>query len=367
MTFRRRAIVAMSGGVDSSVVAALLHEEGFEVIGITMQLYDHGAMIQKTKACCAGQDIADAKAVADTLGITHYTFDYESLFKQAVMDTFADSYLRGETPIPCIQCNQTVKFRDLLNVARDLGGEFLATGHYVRRIEGSHGPELHQGFDATKDQSYFLFQTSRQQLDFLRFPLGGQTKMETRALASRLGLNVADKPDSQDICFVPNGDYVSVVAKLRPEAHQPGDIVLQDGTVVGQHEGIVQFTIGQRRGIGVGGGEPLYVLRLEPDTRRVVVGHKKYLGQKEMHLMGLNWLGEKPIPEKGFEGSIKIRSAKSPVPATLYPDGRVVFAAPQEAVAPGQAGVFYHETRCLGGGWIKRPDYYSGLHNYVGG
>jgi tRNA-specific 2-thiouridylase len=350
----RRAIVAMSGGVDSSVVAALLHEQGFEVIGITLQLYDHGAIIQKAKACCAGQDIADAKAVADTLGIAHYTFDYESRFKQAVMDTFADSYLRGETPIPCVQCNQTIKFRDLLEVARDLGGEFLATGHYVQRIEGSHGPELHQGFEATKDQSYFLFQTTKHQLDFLRFPLGGQTKTQTRALASRFGLSVADKPDSQDICFVPNGDYASIVAKLRPEAHQPGDIVLHDGTVIGKHEGIAHFTIGQRRGIGIGGGEPLYVLRLDPDTRRVVVGRKEYLGQTALQLTDLNWLGDTPIPAEGFEGVMKIRSAKPPVSATLYPDGRVVFAAPQEAIAPGQAGVIYRGTRCMGGGWIKR-------------
>ncbi|MCE2965316.1 MAG: tRNA 2-thiouridine(34) synthase MnmA [Alphaproteobacteria bacterium] len=355
-----RIIVAMSGGVDSSVVAARLHHEGYDVVGVTLQLYDHGAAINKAKACCAGQDIQDAKAVADRIGFPHYTLDYESRFKQAVMDDFADSYLRGETPIPCVQCNQTVKFRDLLAVAKDLGGAFLATGHYVQRVEGTHKNELHQGADPAKDQSYFLFQTTQEQLDFLRFPLGGLNKAETRRMAAEYGLSVADKPDSQDICFVPNGDYASVVEKLRPGAADPGEIVHLDGRILGQHAGIIHYTIGQRKGLGIGGragdadSEALYVVRLEPETRRVVVGSHAALGVSEIFLRGMNWLGDAKVPEGGMGCAIKIRSTRPPVAARLYAEGRVVFAEPQFGVSPGQAGVVYQGTRCLGGGWITK-------------
>lgn len=360
-----KIVVAMSGGVDSSVTAALLAEAGYDVVGITLQLYDHGAATAKKGACCAGQDIHDARNVAETLGIPHYVLDYESRFRDSVIDEFADSYLRGETPIPCVNCNQTVKFRDLLATARELGADALATGHYIRRIEGAAGPELHRAVDAERDQSYFLFATTPDQLSFLRFPLGDLPKAETRAHAARLGLPVAEKPDSQDICFVPNGSYAGVVEKLRPGAIEPGEIVDLDGTVLGRHDGIIRFTIGQRRGLGLGGRpegeEPLYVVRLEPETHRVVVGPKSALAVSEIALRGVNWLGGDAGDRDGDGGdvAVKVRSTMAPVTATVHrgPAGdpstaRIRFAEPQFGVSPGQACVFYQDSRVLGGGWI---------------
>ncbi len=355
-----RVVAAMSGGVDSSVTAALLAEQGYDVVGVTLQLYDHGAAVARKGACCAGQDIYDARRVADTIGIPHYVLDYESRFSQAVMDDFADSYLRGETPIPCVRCNQTVKFRDLLDTARDLGAEALATGHYVRRVDGASGPELHRAADPAKDQSYFLFATTAEQLAFLRFPLGALSKPETRALAERFNLPVAAKPDSQDICFVPNGGYAGVVEKLRPGAVEPGEIVDQDGRVLGRHDGIIHFTIGQRRGIGIGGGDPLYVIRLEPESHRVVVGPKSALARDRVHVRDLNWLEPGSLSGSdagpGRRAHVKLRSAQPAVAGQIFgaPEGgaEIVLDEPQHGIAPGQAAVLYDGDRVLGGGWI---------------
>jgi len=354
---RARIVVAMSGGVDSSTVAALLAEQGHEVIGITLQLYDHGQAVGKKGACCAGQDIHDASRVAEKLGIPHYVLDYEKRFRSEVIDDFADLYVRGETPVPCIRCNETVKFRDLLAVARDLGAESLATGHYARRVDGKDGPELHRASDAGRDQSYFLYRTTREQLGFLRLPLGELSKDQTRELAGRFDLPVAQKPDSQDICFVPSGSYGDLVAKLRPEASEPGEIVDQAGRVLGRHEGVIHFTVGQRKGLGVAASEPLYVLRIEPESRRVVVGPHDALGARQVSLGGVNWLGPQP-PASGFRASVKLRSAQAPLPATITLDGRgggmAVLDEPAFGVAPGQACVAYDGDRLLGGGWIRR-------------
>jgi tRNA-specific 2-thiouridylase len=346
-----RVVVAMSGGVDSSAVAALLHEQGYNVIGITLQLYDHGAMVNKKGACCAGQDIHDARRVAETLGIPHYVLNYENKFKESVMDDFVETYLAGETPIPCIKCNQSVKFKDLLGVARDLQADCMATGHYVQRKLGEAGAEMHRAADPSRDQSYFLFATTPEQLDFLRFPLGHlASKDETRALAARFGLTVADKPDSQDICFVPTGGYAKVIEKLRPGALDPGEIIHVDGTVLGRHDGIVNYTVGQRRGLGISDKDPLYVIKLDAVKKRVVVGPKEALLKQEFIIRDCNWLST------GGSANVKLRSTQPGSAATIEQLGngraRVTLLEPQAAVSPGQACVAYDGDRLLGGGWI---------------
>jgi tRNA-uridine 2-sulfurtransferase len=359
-----RVLVAMSGGVDSSVVAAMLAEEGYDVVGVTLQLYDHGAALAKRGACCAGRDIHDARRVAETVGFPHYVLDYENRFRTEVIDAFADAYLAGATPVPCVRCNERVKFRDLLATAKDLEADCMATGHYVRRLDGPAGPELHQAADPARDQSYFLFATTRAQLDFLRFPLGGlASKAETRALAARYGLAVADKPDSQDICFVPSGSYAAVIEKLRPGAAEPGEIVHLDGRVLGRHDGVIRYTVGQRRGLGIGGGEPLYVVRLDADARRVVVGPRASLATRAVPVAEVNWLGDRAFeeaPPGGWEVAVRVRSTRPPKAARVHPcapdRAEVELLAPEEGVAPGQACVFYAPGggRVLGGGWIGR-------------
>ncbi|WP_150523865.1 tRNA 2-thiouridine(34) synthase MnmA [Roseibium sediminis] len=359
-----RVVVAMSGGVDSSVVAALMKEEGYEVIGVTLQLYDHGAAVSKAKSCCAGVDIHDARRAAEKIGIPHYVLDYESRFKEQVMDRFADSYIAGETPIPCVSCNQTVKFTDLLKTAKDLGADVLATGHYVRSRPLGNKRALFRPTDLDRDQSYFLFATTQEQLDFIRFPLGGRPKSEVRQLAEKFGLSVANKPDSQDICFVPNGDYAEVIRKLRPNAAEPGDIVHMDGRVLGQHEGIIHYTVGQRRGLGVATGEPLYVVRLDADAKRVVVGPREALTTRTIVLREVNWLGDLPLDE-GAELDLfaKVRSTRPPAPAILRHTAErttVELVTGEAGVAPGQACVFFDSddetARVLGGGWIARTE-----------
>jgi tRNA-specific 2-thiouridylase len=352
-----RVVVAMSGGVDSSVVAAMMKEQGYEVVGITLQLYDHGAALAKKGACCAGQDIHDARKVAERIDIPHYVLNYESKFKEAVMEDFVETYLSGQTPIPCVKCNQSVKFRDLLNMARELNADVLATGHYVQRIESEHGVELRRAVDPGKDQSYFLFATTRAQLDFLRFPLGGLHKDETRALALKYNLPVAAKPDSQDICFVPDGDYAKVIAKMRPDACKPGEIIHIDGRILGAHEGIIHYTVGQRRGLGLAHEEPLYVIKLDAKERRVIVGPKEALMTKTFLLRDLNWLADETLLASTIETQVKLRSAQMPVDAEIRSLGQgqaeVTLFNPREAVAPGQACVMYQGERVLGGGWIN--------------
>lgn len=357
-----RVVVAMSGGVDSSVAAALLHEQGYDVVGVTLQLYDYGEALAKKGACCAGQDIYDARRVAEERGFPHYVLDYENNFKEAVIDDFVETYLKGETPIPCVRCNQTVKFRDLLDVARDLGADCMATGHYIQRLidpDTGHA-QLARAVDHTKDQSYFLFATTQEQLDFLRFPLGGWDKSVTREHADRLGLITADKPDSQDICFVPQGDYAAVVKKIRPEAEEHGDIVHTDGRIVGRHNGIIHYTIGQRKGLGIGGGvtednAPLYVVDIDTEQNRVIVGEKDALARDIIYVKDCNWLiddndgHERPI-------ELKFRSVMKPIPAHLRMGkggmAEIRLSTPQYGIAPGQAAVCYDGDHLIGGGWI---------------
>ncbi len=360
-----RVVAAMSGGVDSSVVAALLKARGYDVVGITLQLYDHGAAIQKKGACCAGQDIHDARDVADQIGIPHYVLDYESKFRQQVMDDFADTYLTGSTPIPCIRCNQTVKFSDLLKTSKDLGADCLATGHYIRRCQGKEGVELHRAVDASRDQSYFLFATTGEQLDYVRFPLGGLPKTTVRDLADHFNLPVADKPDSQDICFVPTGSYAQVVEALRPGAGRKGDIVHIDGRILGQHNGVIHYTVGQRRGLGVATGEPLFVVKIDAAKRQVIVGPREALRIAALQLEEINWLGEDTIRAAcadRLEVLARVRSTRAPLPAYLtLQDGQpsVRFKDAEEGVARGQACVLYDasdETRVLGGGFIAQTE-----------
>ncbi|MCK8463539.1 tRNA 2-thiouridine(34) synthase MnmA [Aliiroseovarius sp. S1339] len=358
-----RVVVAMSGGVDSSVVAAMLAEEGYDVIGVTLQLYDHGAVLAKKGACCAGIDIHDARHVAESMGFPHYVLDYENIFQDAVIEEFADSYLGGATPVPCIRCNERVKFKDLLETARDLGADCMATGHYIQRADGSVGPELHRAADPARDQSYFLFSTTPEQLNYLRFPLGHlKTKDETRALARKYGLEVADKPDSQDICFVPDGNYAAVIEKLRPGAAEPGDIVHADGRVLGAHEGVIHYTIGQRRGLGIGGlADPLYVVRLDVDAKQVVVGPKEMLATRTVPVREINWLGDEPFTSrKEWHMGVKVRSTRPPREAIIRPisdtEAEVELLTSEEGVSPGQACVFFETDgpRVFGGGWIWR-------------
>ncbi len=358
-----RVVAAMSGGVDSTVVAALLHNAGYDVVGVTLQLYDHGEALKKKGACCAGQDIHDARLAADTIGIPHYVLDYESRFKDAVIDQFADSYLKGQTPVPCIRCNQTVKFRDLLDVARDLGAEAMATGHYVRRAIAGNRAQMRKAIDHSRDQSYFLFATTQEQLDYLRFPLADLEKPQVRGVAASLGLRIAAKPDSQDICFVPTGDYRTLIDRLRPQGREAGDIVHMDGRVLGRHNGITDYTIGQRRGLNVAVGEPLFVIKLNPELRQVIVGPREALLTASLTLEEINWLGDQPtIEEAAQDGApvlARVRSTRQPSPARLaMVDGevKVVFDKGEEGVAPGQACVLYDpadDERVLGGGFIQ--------------
>ena len=360
MRATQRVVVAMSGGVDSSVAAALVKSAGYETIGITLQLYDHGDATKRKGACCAGQDIHDARSVAASLDIPHYVLDYESLFRESVIDNFADTYLSGHTPIPCVRCNETVKFKDLLTTAKDLGAEALVTGHYIETSFNDGQWQMRRPVDEKRDQSYFLFSTTPEQLSFLRFPLAYLTKNEIREFAAKLALPVADKPDSQDICFVPNGDYATVIERLRPDCSLPGEIVDMDGNILGQHQGVLHYTVGQRRGLGVAIGEPLYVVRIDADTRQVIVGPKEALEKRTIMLDEVNWLGGEMLSDP-IDVKVKIRSTGLPVRANLKllqgQRAEVSLDIPEEGVSPGQACVFYGAeegpaARVLGGGWI---------------
>ena len=360
MRATQRVVVAMSGGVDSSVAAALVKSAGYETIGITLQLYDHGDATKRKGACCAGQDIHDARSVAASLDIPHYVLDYESLFRESVIDNFADTYLSGHTPIPCVRCNETVKFKDLLTTAKDLGAEALVTGHYIETSFNDGQWQMRRPVDEKRDQSYFLFSTTPEQLSFLRFPLAHLTKNEIREFAAKLALPVADKPDSQDICFVPNGDYATVIERLRPDCSLPGEIVDMDGNILGQHQGVLHYTVGQRRGLGVAIGEPLYVVRIDADTRQVIVGPKEALEKRTIMLDEVNWLGGEMLSDP-IDVKVKIRSTGLPVRANLKllqgQRAEVSLDIPEEGVSPGQACVFYGAdegpaARVLGGGWI---------------
>lgn len=360
MRATQRVVVAMSGGVDSSVAAALVKSAGYDTIGITLQLYDHGEAVKRKGACCAGQDIHDARNVAASLDIPHYVLDYESLFRESVIDNFADTYLSGHTPIPCVRCNETVKFKDLLTTAKDLGAEALVTGHYIETSFNDGQWQMRRPVDEKRDQSYFLFSTTPEQLSFLRFPLAHLTKNEIREFAAKLALPVADKPDSQDICFVPNGDYATVIERLRPDCSLPGEIVDMDGNILGQHQGVLHYTVGQRRGLGVAIGEPLYVVRIDADKRQVIVGPKDALARRTIMLDEVNWLGGEMLSDP-IDVKVKIRSTGSPVRANLTllqgQRAEVSLDIPEEGVSPGQACVFYGAdegpaARVLGGGWI---------------
>jgi tRNA-specific 2-thiouridylase len=353
-----KVVVAMSGGVDSSVVAAKLKTLGYDVVGITLQLYDQGEVMAKKGACCAGQDIYDAKSVADKYNFPHYVLDYESKFNDNVIQDFADSYIRGETPLPCVRCNQSVKFKDLLKMAKELGADYLATGHYVNLFDGKNGRELHKAIDHAKDQSYFLFATTKEQLSFLQFPLGSMTKWETRKEAEALGLKIADKPDSQDICFVPNGSYAEIIKKLRPDAAKSGKIMHIDGFELGEHKGIIHYTVGQRKGLGVAYGTPLYVVKIDPKNNVVYLGSENDLFSYELVAKDFNWLGDSSISEEGLDVDVKLRSTHKGAKAKIYllDDNkiRVKLRSGDKLVSPGQACVFYEGTRVLGGGWVTR-------------
>jgi tRNA-specific 2-thiouridylase len=359
---RTRVVAAMSGGVDSAVAAALAARAGYDVVGVTLQLYASDQMPKRKGSCCAGQDIYDAKAAAERIGIAHYTLDYAERFRTSVMEDFAASYARGETPIPCVKCNETVKFRDLLNAAKDMGASALITGHYIRRVEGLRGPELHRAADASRDQSYFLFATTRAQLDFVRFPLGGLPKSETRALAGELGLELAQKPDSQDICFVPNGRYSDVVEKLKPGAIEGGEIVDLSGRVLGKHDGVINFTVGQRKGLGLAHHESLFVIRIDAAKRQVVVGPREALATRRILLRDVNWLDAAPLGDAPRAVLARVRSTREPVRAEIRAAAggvEVELLAHEEGVAPGQACVLYDAadpSRMFGGGWIVKGE-----------
>jgi tRNA-specific 2-thiouridylase len=360
LKIRDKVVVAMSGGVDSSTVAAMLHEQNYEVIGITLQLYDVGEMAVKKGACCAGQDIYDAKVAADKIGIPHYVLNYESLFSKKVIEDFAESYIKGETPIPCVKCNQKVKFEDLYKTAKNLGVKALATGHYVRKAKVNNEHILLKGVDQNKDQSYFLFTTTKKQLDFLEFPLGSYTKDETRKLAKKYNLNTSDKPESQDICFVPNGNYSEIIKKLKPESYLEGEIVDLSGNKLGTHDGIINFTIGQRKGIGISSDKPLYVIKIDPITNKVIVGEKEDLKSTKLKIKDLNWLSNDEALEKDISCSVRLRSNHKEINADVKYLGNgiadVILKSPYYGITPGQACVIYDKDRVLGGGWIIKEE-----------